>query len=45
VLGIYCFEIKIMITAGMIPKNRMGINRSLTNPNSYALTVSLVEND
>jgi hypothetical protein len=45
VLGIYYFEIKIMITADMIPKHRLEIIRSLTNPQSYALIVSQVENN
>jgi hypothetical protein len=45
VLGIYYFEIKIIITAGMIPKHKLEINRSLTNPHSYALIVSQVENN
>ena len=45
VLGIYYFEIKIMITTGMIPKRRLEINRTLTNPQSYALIVSQAENN
>jgi len=44
-LGIYYFEIKIMIIAGIIPKLRMEINRTLMNPHRYVLIVLLVENN